>query len=257
MDENEAPRPEWFLSRDGKQHGPISKRDLSRLAEQGKLRPDDLIWKAGFEGWRLVSSIPGLLSPPVPPSEQHAPSRTSQRRVWQIALGASVAAGAVAAIVYWLLVSQVPSPEQKALLASLTRLSQSTAQGVSFADYSNYLIDANTEYKLAIQRLSKDDADKVEKALDNMSKVKHIWQITAELQYRKLCPFNCGDILETLMTDLGIVKTHDDYNAYFKNYMSKWRSNDLSFDDLPNKQVVSDAVTKADSSLLLAISSLQ
>jgi hypothetical protein len=64
MGENQASGPEWYLSRGDKRYGPITKSDLFRLAEEGKLRPDDMLWKLGFETWRAASSIPGLLGPP-------------------------------------------------------------------------------------------------------------------------------------------------------------------------------------------------
>jgi hypothetical protein len=56
----------WHLSRDGKQHGPISGPQLLRLAELGKLRP-------GFEAWMAVRSIPGLLTPPMAPLTPRPP----------------------------------------------------------------------------------------------------------------------------------------------------------------------------------------
>ncbi len=70
---------EWHLSREGKKHSPISNTELLKLAELGKLRPDDLLWKRGFEEWKAASSIPGLLSPPAAPTLD-SPSRSHLRR---------------------------------------------------------------------------------------------------------------------------------------------------------------------------------
>jgi len=56
----------WHLLRGGERHGPISHRELLRLAEIGKLREDDLLWRPGFETWREARAVPGLLTPPDP-----------------------------------------------------------------------------------------------------------------------------------------------------------------------------------------------
>jgi hypothetical protein len=39
---------------------------LLQLAEQGKLRADDLLWKPGYESWQPANAVPGLLTPPSP-----------------------------------------------------------------------------------------------------------------------------------------------------------------------------------------------
>jgi hypothetical protein len=166
MGEDRVSASDWHLARGGKTYGPISESKLFRLAEQGKLQPDDMLWKRGFETWRAASSIPGLLSPPVIPGKQDVPPRPRRSHVWQIGLGAGVAAGAVAAGLYWILVSwvQVPDPDQKALLESLTRLSTASAQGVNFRSFSELLLDATTKYKIAQPRLEPSTSTLVSKA---------------------------------------------------------------------------------------------
>ena len=47
-----APQPQWYLARDGKQHGPISEAELTAFIEQGHLQPTDLLWRDGFPEWR-------------------------------------------------------------------------------------------------------------------------------------------------------------------------------------------------------------
>ena len=37
---------QWFLWREDRQHGPISRDELLRLAELGTLRDDDLLWRS-------------------------------------------------------------------------------------------------------------------------------------------------------------------------------------------------------------------
>jgi hypothetical protein len=79
----------WHLSRGNKTHGPITHRELLLLAELGQVRGDDLLWRAGFYGWRTANSLPGLLTPPPLPNTASfiAATRTHLRKFnhWLIA----------------------------------------------------------------------------------------------------------------------------------------------------------------------------
>jgi hypothetical protein len=55
---------EWYLARDGQQHGPLTENELDKFIELGHLRPTDLLWKAGFEDWRTALEV----FPPPPPT---------------------------------------------------------------------------------------------------------------------------------------------------------------------------------------------
>lgn len=66
MGEDGSLMPRWHLSRAGKQHGPFSDQELLRLAQSGKLKTNDLLWRPGFETWQPISSVPGVLTPPGP-----------------------------------------------------------------------------------------------------------------------------------------------------------------------------------------------
>jgi uncharacterized RDD family membrane protein YckC len=68
MNDSSSAQPQWHVSRDGKQFGPFSAPDLFKMAELGKLRPNDLFWKPGYDSWKPASEIPGLLTPPTPPT---------------------------------------------------------------------------------------------------------------------------------------------------------------------------------------------
>jgi hypothetical protein len=57
---------QWFIARDGKQHGPLSDVEMRKLLELGHLRQMDLIWKQGFPDWRPVASVFPPVSEPVP-----------------------------------------------------------------------------------------------------------------------------------------------------------------------------------------------
>lgn len=59
-------QPVWYLSRSGKQSGPLSHDELVRRAARGEILTDDLVWRPGFTSWTPASSVPGLLTPPHP-----------------------------------------------------------------------------------------------------------------------------------------------------------------------------------------------
>jgi GYF domain 2 len=66
-----ASEAQWYLARDGKQHGPISEAELTKFIEQGHLQPNDLVWRDGFADWRPAMLVfpPGggpAASRPVP-----------------------------------------------------------------------------------------------------------------------------------------------------------------------------------------------
>jgi hypothetical protein len=63
---------EWYLARDGQQHGPISAAEMSKIIELGYLLPTDLVWRQGFTDWQPASEAfpksPQVSSPATPPS---------------------------------------------------------------------------------------------------------------------------------------------------------------------------------------------
>ena len=48
---------EWYLARDGQQHGPLSDPELRKFIELGHLNATDLVWRAGFPEWRTASEV--------------------------------------------------------------------------------------------------------------------------------------------------------------------------------------------------------
>lgn len=58
---------EWYYSRDGEDHGPVSSVELKSLATKGVLRRTDLLWKEGMAEWKPASDFPRLF-----PDEQAA-----------------------------------------------------------------------------------------------------------------------------------------------------------------------------------------
>lgn len=48
---------QWFIARDGTQHGPLSDVEMKKLVELSYLRPTDLIWRQGFPDWRPALAV--------------------------------------------------------------------------------------------------------------------------------------------------------------------------------------------------------
>ena len=63
-----GPQIEWYLARDGAQHGPLSDVEMRAFVQLGHLRPGDLVWRAGFADWRPGQQVTAELSEPVAPA---------------------------------------------------------------------------------------------------------------------------------------------------------------------------------------------
>lgn len=51
---------EWYYEREGQQTGPVSAADLKKLAGEGTLTPETLVWKSGLKEWTPASRVKGL-----------------------------------------------------------------------------------------------------------------------------------------------------------------------------------------------------
>ncbi|MDQ8699403.1 DUF4339 domain-containing protein [Hyphomicrobium sp. LHD-15] len=67
---------QWYIARDGKQHGPISDVELKKLVELSHLKGTDLVWRQGFSDWRTAASVfPTIGDQPAPsPSPASSPA---------------------------------------------------------------------------------------------------------------------------------------------------------------------------------------
>ncbi len=79
MTETKTEDSVWYLARDGKQHGPLSHVEMTKLVELGHLRPTDLVWRPGFADWRPAPTVfdmtpPPVAAPPPAPKVEPAPS---------------------------------------------------------------------------------------------------------------------------------------------------------------------------------------
>jgi hypothetical protein len=72
---------QWFIARDGKQHGPVTDAELKKIIELAHLKPTDLVWRQGFTDWRAASSVFPELAEPVkaapPPREPSPPAQAA------------------------------------------------------------------------------------------------------------------------------------------------------------------------------------
>lgn len=63
------PEVQWYIARDGQQHGPLTEAEMRLFVEGGHLKPTDLLWRPGFSDWRPAPQIfpPKPAPPPAPP----------------------------------------------------------------------------------------------------------------------------------------------------------------------------------------------
>jgi len=84
---SQADQPiEWYLARDGQQHGPISAAEMNKIIELGYLLPTDLVWRQGLADWQPASEAfpkpseprpAAAPPPPTPPAQSSAgPARS-------------------------------------------------------------------------------------------------------------------------------------------------------------------------------------
>lgn len=74
MSSSESIEAEWYVARDGEQHGPISTTEVQELYSSGRLAPSDQLWSAELENWTPAVEVLGPPPskrrsgpPPVPP----------------------------------------------------------------------------------------------------------------------------------------------------------------------------------------------
>ena len=81
---------QWYLTRDGKQHGPFSDADLANFAALGQLQASDLVWREGLSSWRAALTIfPEPVRAParaLPPASQPARAGVEEPRRKEIQL---------------------------------------------------------------------------------------------------------------------------------------------------------------------------
>ena len=73
MSSSESVEIDWYIARDGEQHGPITSAQLHDLYATQRLASTDQIWSADMENWAPVSEVLG--PPPVPVKRRPPPIR--------------------------------------------------------------------------------------------------------------------------------------------------------------------------------------
>ncbi len=77
---------QWYIAREGKQHGPLSDPEMQKLVELGHLKPADLVWRAGFPDWRPARSVfPATAPDQAAPTPQVPQPAFAPVQVFQIA----------------------------------------------------------------------------------------------------------------------------------------------------------------------------
>jgi len=69
---------QWYIARDGKQHGPLSDVEMRTFVAQGHLKPTDLIWRPGFADWRPAPAVFPFQQQQPPPAAAAAPRPAPQ-----------------------------------------------------------------------------------------------------------------------------------------------------------------------------------
>jgi hypothetical protein len=74
----QQPDIQWYIAREGKQHGPLSDVEMRTFVAQGHLKPTDLIWRPGFADWRPAPTVFPFQPPePAPPPPRAAVTRAT------------------------------------------------------------------------------------------------------------------------------------------------------------------------------------
>lgn len=92
---------QWFYIRNGQRTGPVEETELFRLAREGGLAPDDLVWNPAMgQEWKPASTIPQLFAAPAagaPAIPGATPNRGLLRQArealsgrWALAVGATL-----------------------------------------------------------------------------------------------------------------------------------------------------------------------
>jgi hypothetical protein len=99
---------QWFVRRGDRQLGPYALAALCKLAVDGKLRVDDLVWTEGVMEWRRADRIHGLLLPPLTVGTRPAAEIRSAVKAAPIAAVSTAAAAPVIAAAAPVITARAP-----------------------------------------------------------------------------------------------------------------------------------------------------
>ena len=66
---------QWYCIVDGQQYGPVSKDVLEQWVQQGRIKPQDLVWMQGMDSWAQAGQALGVSGAPLPAFENLRPHR--------------------------------------------------------------------------------------------------------------------------------------------------------------------------------------
>ena len=69
---------QWYIAREGKQHGPLTDIEMRTFVAHSYLRPSDLIWRAGMAEWLPAPAIFPAVFQQAAPGPQAAPQPQTQ-----------------------------------------------------------------------------------------------------------------------------------------------------------------------------------
>lgn len=92
---------QWYIARDGKQHGPLTDVEMRTFVSHNYLRPTDLIWRPGMAEWQPAPTVfPAVFqqadgfpgdAPQAPQTAGHAPQQHSAPQQATVSYGAAAA----------------------------------------------------------------------------------------------------------------------------------------------------------------------
>lgn len=69
---------QWYIARDGKQHGPLTDIEMRTFVAHNYLRASDLIWRAGMAEWQPAPSVFPAVFPQQPSAPEQEPQPETQ-----------------------------------------------------------------------------------------------------------------------------------------------------------------------------------
>ena len=73
-----AKTTKWYLAKDGDRLGPFSNTALRKLADDGQITSDMMVWTDTLDAWKPVSVIKGIMIVQIPPPAPTRPVTITQ-----------------------------------------------------------------------------------------------------------------------------------------------------------------------------------
>lgn len=97
---------QWYCVVSGTRYGPVDAQQVQTWVAQGRVGPDDLVWREGMGEWQAISAVPELSGPGAPaaglPVSGPTAAAQTQRAGWRVVPhrgGAVLALGIVGLVV--------------------------------------------------------------------------------------------------------------------------------------------------------------